>query len=677
MAKKKQPQSLAVTTNTGQISSPGGELSNYLIRTIPMLGNPQLLNASAWRGFVASQEIAVLCRDAITSHLISLDWKIVADDVNQQDELKEEIKHYTKLFERGNAYYYDLDHTAQLEWFVKDLFDLPFGTASEFGREYDTPDGRVVWIRPLDAGTLTPTLNAEWPIMQSYQAVPPVFFPRDSISRVYLSPRTEIRREGWGLAPPERIYLAMEMLNMGDKYYAQLLMNTPEAGILDLMDMDATSATEWVKSFRDLLYGINPLKIPVLYEHTQEAKWIPFGKLPSEILYDSVTDKYITIVTAGYGLSPSDIGFASSSNGGETLSGTIRAERRSARSGKAVAEKKYQSYANAILPETLRWKWINQDDEKNVAMSRARMANANAATALITDKVVTPAEIRRQLMADGMFTISMPENPPPESSSEWPTPPAPTGALGNKLSNKIGDPKAPSSGGQGDAIPQQVISRNSAPIQTTISKAVYNGNRIMGTMIKTAREGEHLPEWEENFDNAILGKSPNVEMKPTIDSTATTIRNILDTASWVDKITVEIMKSVVNGEENGIKNSIRQDMIKRAEEEFILNSREGLELTEDEENKINSINLAQSFPQIQEQIRRSLLGSLTNIIILVSKSAILDHKYSLDTKDNTDNNTLRLARGVSAKVYGLLPKIVSEVYTETIKSLRQDITTGE
>ena len=96
--------------------------------------------------------------------------------------------------------------------------------------------------------------------------------------------------------------------------------------------------------------------------------------------------------------------------------------------------------------------------------------------------------------------------------------------------------------------------------------------------------------------------------------------------------------------------------------------------TKEEEQKIVNISLAQNFPQMREQIRRSLLGSITGIIIFISKSAILDHKYSLDTMDNTDNNTLRLARGVSAKVFGMLPKILNEVYTETIKSLRNDVT---
>jgi hypothetical protein len=100
-------------------------------------------------------------------------------------------------------------------------------------------------------------------------------------------------------------------------------------------------------------------------------------------------------------------------------------------------------------------------------------------------------------------------------------------------------------------------------------------------------------------------------------------------------------------------------------------------LTEDEEARVEQVNLTQSFPEVYSRVRRTLLHSLTGAIMLISKSAILDHKYSLDMKDISDNNTLRLARGVSAKVYGILPKIVNEICAETIKSIRKDITTGE
>jgi len=160
---KSQPKSIEITKQPGQISAPGGELSNYLVRQMPIWNNPNWLHADVWRAFVAKQPIAVLCREAISSYLLSLDWAIVSREADKQDEYKEDIKHYTKLFERGNAYYNDIDFSTHVEWLVKDLFDLPFGGASEIGREYDKEDGKVVWIRPLDAATLAPTLNIDFP----------------------------------------------------------------------------------------------------------------------------------------------------------------------------------------------------------------------------------------------------------------------------------------------------------------------------------------------------------------------------------------------------------------------------------------------------------------------------------------------------------------------------------
>ena len=127
MAKRPaQPKSVTVTKQPGQISATGGELSNYLVRQMPIWNNPNWLSADVWRAFVRKQPIAVLCREAITNYLISLDWKITARDSTKQDELEEEIKHYTKLFEKGNTYYTSLDFTSHIEWICKDLFDLPF-----------------------------------------------------------------------------------------------------------------------------------------------------------------------------------------------------------------------------------------------------------------------------------------------------------------------------------------------------------------------------------------------------------------------------------------------------------------------------------------------------------------------------------------------------------------------
>jgi hypothetical protein len=675
MAKRQPPTNIKTSTHTGQLSAPGGDLANYFVRNMPLWGNrPDWLGADRWRAFVARQEIAVLCRDAISSHLISLDWSVTARDSNQRDELEKDIKHYTKLIERGNAFYSEMDFTNQIEWLLNDLFTLPFGTAAELGREYNAPSGKVVWIRPLDGGTLSPTLNSDWPVMQMYQSVEPIFFPKEFISRVYLSPRPEIRREGWGMAPPEKIYLAMEMLNKGDQYYSSLLSNTPEAGILDLMDMDKTSAIEWVQSFRDLLFGINPLKIPVLYEHTTKAEWIPFGKLPSEIMYDSVTSRYITIVTAGYGLTPSDVGFSSSSNGGETLSGTIRQERRSARSGKSLAKKKISAYYNAILPETLEFKWIDYDDERNVAMSRARMGSANAFKVFVDMKAFSPDEVRMQALADGLVSIPVPEKLDREKV-EWPVAPSPFGGgdTGKKLTNQVGSPKKPSEGGQGDVIPQQVINRSRVDIESSISKAVFAGNQILGALISAVREKNDLVAWEKAFDAQVIDKSGADDItQSVITETYETIVRILDSQPWVDTVSGEIVKSILARETETVKADFRDNLMKQAEQEFIEGVRDDLSLTEEEELKVQDINLQNHFAELSLQVRKTLLDSVASVTMLVSKSTILDWKYPIDTGDRTDNNIVKLARNVSGKVFDLFQRIVQDIGTQTYKNMIGD-----
>lgn len=167
MAKKPAVnRQLQTSSRDGQSSAPGGMVS-FFLRNAPLWNPPAWQQAAYWREFVERQSIAAICRDAIANYLNSLDWMIVARDSNKKDELKGQIKHYIKLFERGNAYWWDIDFSSQIEWFAKDLFTLPFGTASEIGRLDDEPNGRVVWIRPLDAGTLAPTLNFDFPVVQS------------------------------------------------------------------------------------------------------------------------------------------------------------------------------------------------------------------------------------------------------------------------------------------------------------------------------------------------------------------------------------------------------------------------------------------------------------------------------------------------------------------------------
>lgn len=417
----------------------------YFWRILPPYVQPDWILANRWREIVASQPVATICKETLISNFLALDWSIQARDTNQRDELKKDIEYYTKFLTDSG----DLNYSEHVEWVLQDLLDLPFGGASEIGREGDKPEGKVLWIEPLDGSTLFPTLNNDFPVGQRIEVAPldVVYFPKHCINRIYMSPRTRYQRKGWGVAPPEKIYLALELLKRGDIYYANLLLDTPQAGILDLSDMEKESAEAWVDSYRSLLNGIDPFKIPVLYEHEKPANFIAFGKPPTDLMFDRISLKYAAIIAAGYGMSLGDIGMSVASNGGETMSGTIRQERRTRRTGQAVIKKKMVEYFNRILPETLRFVLVDYDDELSVAMGRARMANATAYGTLIDKRTLTPKEARLQMIADGLITIPIPEDPPEE---DFPPMLSPLGTP--ERPGMLGNPKAPSQGGYGEGV---------------------------------------------------------------------------------------------------------------------------------------------------------------------------------------------------------------------------------
>ena len=359
----------------------------YLVRYLPSIVRPTQVSSAVWRALVESQPVCLICRETLTANILALDWKIEPRDSDRRDEYKSEIDYYTKLFE----YTGDYDYAELIEWISTDYSDLPFGAGAEVGRSGDDPEGKLLWIELLDGGTLFPTLNSDWPVGQVI-GTQQVYFPKHAINRLYMSPRTDIYRKGWGFAAPEKIYFALQLVSRGDYYYANLLLDSPEAGILDLLDMSKDSATEWIKSWKAMLTGIDPFKIPVLYEHTQSAKWIPFTRNPTEIMFDTAMARYTALITAGYGMSPSDIGFGGGQNGGNTMAGNMRDERRTKRNGFVRLKKKVESFFNRLLPSYLRFKFVDLDDEMSIALGRARLANSTAWNSLISGGVFTREE---------------------------------------------------------------------------------------------------------------------------------------------------------------------------------------------------------------------------------------------------------------------------------------------
>ena len=422
----------------------------FIHRVVPTWAKPYWQQAEFWRQVVRQLPVAIVCRETLISYMTSLEWKIEPRDSSMREELQDDIEYYTNLFESGGDYERSgWDFIKMLEFVLQDALDTPFGGAVETIREGDKPDGRVLQIIPIDSATLYPYPDKRWPVIQQIRSDPTrtVVFPAHAINRIYMSPRTELKLEGWGMAPPEKIFMAMQMISMGDTYYWKFLSDTPEAGILDLMDVKNQDAKDWIEGFRDLYSGIDPFKIPVLAEHNVAAKWIPFGKDPNAIQFDATYHKYVALICSSYGLTPTDIGFPGVGGGsGATLAGGIRDERRTRRSGIARLKGITRYGHNRILPKTLQWVWVDLDDETAVAKSRARLAGATAAGQYIDSRIFTPKEMRLQTIADGLVTISVPEDVPEDEFKLI------EDAQAKERPGMLGAPVNPSQGGQGEVL---------------------------------------------------------------------------------------------------------------------------------------------------------------------------------------------------------------------------------
>lgn len=495
----------------------------YLNRFVLTLTHPEFVASDVWRNLVKSQLTCMDCKEVITGHILSLDWKVEPRDSEQRDELKSEIDYYTRFIEDTGDY----EYSEVVEWLMSDYLDLPFGGATEVGREGDDAEGRVLWIELLDGGTMFPVLNADWPYAQAINGIPRVvYFPKHSINRMYMSPRTDIRRKGWGMAPPEKIYFALQLLSRGDMYYANLLLDSPEAGILDLMDMDKESAEAWVGAWRTMLTGIDPYKIPVLYEHTSEAKFIPFTRNPTDITFNQTISRYDALLCAGYGLTPSDISLGGGS--GNTLAGSIRDEKKTKSQGFGKARKKMMAWWNRLLPEYLRFRFIDIDEETSVAVGRARLAHATAAKALIDGNIFTESEMRAQTVADGLITVSVPESLPKElqekvdaknEMAKNPFGQNPNGKTAERP-NMLGRPVSPGQGGWGETaarsnvlLGQMQKINNVLSLDDRLSRLMYLSYAPLKSEVEGVREvlqdRNELAEWRSAYDRGLWDRGDN------------------------------------------------------------------------------------------------------------------------------------------------------------------------
>ncbi len=392
------------------------ERVSYLDRLLPRWSFPLWSSVAQWRYFVRMQPIAMVCRNKIITQISALPFTVKVRAPYRINDYEDEIEYYTEFLRHADDETFDL----WVERMLQDGLDLPIGgvsevvrwdtgytpfsLASEEAEEHYAEVGLPFAVHYVDGALWMATGDAKVPVRQMPEgnAGPPISFTAPEVLRIYYFPRGQARRRGYGMAPPESIYLAIILLVRGDKYYANLLLDTPEAGILDLIDMDRESAEKWLDGWRTLMLGTDALKVPVLYEHLTPAQYIPFGRPPAELLYDTTTLRYAQINAAGYGITLGDVGLQ---EGERSLAGAIRSDRASRRTGFAIAKSKVKTgIDDKILPPYLEFSWIDHDDEILVARARARLANAQAAKALIGKPVMTVMEWREQMVTDGLYS---------------------------------------------------------------------------------------------------------------------------------------------------------------------------------------------------------------------------------------------------------------------------------
>jgi hypothetical protein len=489
------------------------QLQPYLNRTIPNWGHPGYFAGQMWRKIVRDQPIAIICRDTLISNMLSKDWSIRLrePEPTSMDATKKEIDHYTQVIEEADG-----DFDTHISLIMQDLLDLPFGGMGEVGRTPDGPEGKAQWIEHVDGATCVPSGDRKWPVVQSVPELPnrPVVFPEHAANRMYMTPSPNIRRKGWGMAPPEKIYLAITMLYRGDRYYANLLLDTPEAGVLDLGDMSKETAFEWLEGFRSLFAGsIDGFKVPVIYEHEKPVQWIPFNRPPIDMLYDQTTLKYAQIVAAGYGIRLSDIGMSEVS-GDKTLAGVIRGERQSRRTGQAEVASKLNNYFNNLLPKHLEFSWTETDAEVKAENAKALSTYGLAIGQLKRDGLLSPEESRLELVATGLLMTEIDPNKVPEP----PTPPGLEGGggLGGFLGKLGGGKKPPSGKPDDEKVPPEAGGRGNiaaaeraAPISPDSMDGL--GDELLA-IVKPAME--RLPSLATLTGTRYAAKSSYIERAP-------------------------------------------------------------------------------------------------------------------------------------------------------------------
>ena len=363
------------------------------------------LTSDQWR--MTAAEPTNLAYQTHLMRALKLEYKFVAKkgEDPKSTKVKEITKYYEELFEKC---YWDLTKVA---W-EKDSYDLPFGGALEIGWWPDNafggkfPAGHPAWFVHVDAGTMWVNLgNPKYP----YAQIDPnnnqrsIAFERREMARIMYLPHTSLALRGYQKSPTEQNWQVIGALSRLYTFDLKSLSDTPIAGILDLLDFSEDDVVEWKKGFEEMLMGINPIKIPILYEHEKPAKFVPFGQVDVD-----VTEKwkhYAEKCGNPYGLTIGSLGLYEHDR---TLAGA-RIQRittqRTGVGGFAYDEKR--AINRQLFPPgcPVMFDWDVPEVEDVLKREQARGTRIAYMGVAVDKGALDPEDMLEQMIEDGVFTI--------------------------------------------------------------------------------------------------------------------------------------------------------------------------------------------------------------------------------------------------------------------------------
>lgn len=381
----------------------------YITRQPLYLPNPTAFSPAQWRS-IAKEPITALCVRHIVRELVALEWTITSHD---EERDKDQIMYLTSVLENSdNGDGWD----AWISRMIQDALMLPMGGNAELVP--DTMTGLLGGLYHIDGATLYPTYDEGTPYVQlnPYNMTERVYFVKGDLMRLILQPRPDLQRKGFQEAPVEAAFIGIQAMSEIYRYYLKQLQDTPMAGILDLMDMTQDEASAWAEGFREMLEGVDPLKVPILYDHTKPARFIPFGRTPQDVNLVENFKRFAEMIAAAFGLGIGDLRLFEHDR---VLAGVEASQRVTARSGIGFYAQAIEDMINRnILFSTrsgFRFKFMlgmtgEEQLEAQLSQTRVQMLTSLAGA---TQALMKPEDAQKQLKKWKIIDVDLSGVPQP------------------------------------------------------------------------------------------------------------------------------------------------------------------------------------------------------------------------------------------------------------------------